>query len=314
MNRHLGREYTDIAVILKMMAVFLSIFLIGPILCQGVTADKQETVISIGLDPEDPSADASFTIAGVLSDALGYALGNKRIILESSQDGDLDLPFESLAVTNTDREGRYQFYRGSLSPPEYIRVKFNGNAQFAPAFSEIIPVKGADLVSAEDRPSRYTGGLVLIGNPNGAMVILDGEMRGVTPFMLGGIAEGPHLLEIGKPGYQNQTMEIYIARDQKTTYSFTLPPVGSAFERSGLRSVTGIDVYDNASSSSGYGMPLGDPIFTHYESGISVAIYGNNTTGDEKNRTQITTSYSKAPFGDGFSMNVIITSDDTPFR
>lgn len=308
------REYTDIAVFRRMIAVFFCIFLIGLVLCQGVIADKQETVISISLDPEDPSADASFTIAGTLHGSSGEPLGNKRIILESSQDGDPDLPFESLAVTTTNREGRYQFYRGPLSPPMYIRVKFNGNAQFNPAFSEIIPVKGADQIAAEDRPSRYTGGLVLTGSPNGAMVILDGEMRGVTPFMLGGIAEGPHLLEIGKPGYQNQTMEIYIARDQKTTYSFTLPPVGSAFERSGLRSVTGIDVYDNTSSSPGYGMPLGDPIYSFYESGISVAIYGNNTTGAEQNRTQITTSYSKAPFGDGFSMNVIITSDDTPFR
>lgn len=290
------------------------LFLVLFFICPGVAADKQETRISISLSPENPTEGQAFTISGVLTDIVGSPLGNKRVSLESSPDGDTAFPFERVAVDATDRAGKFSFFRGNHTPAEYIRVSYLGNAQYQGSVSQAVPVHDAGSYVSGTHPARTTGGLMVTGNPDNSFVMLDGEVRGVTPLALNGIAEGPHILDIGKPGYQNQTMEVFVAPDRKTTFSFSLPPAGLHLEKAGISSATGLNVYSNTSYSDEMDIPLGNPVYSFSKSGVSVDIYGNNTSVNGTNKAQITTLYDEHPFGDGFSLSVIITSDDTPFR
>lgn len=294
--------------------VFFVFFLVILFFSASVVGDKQETRLSISIAPENPPQGYAFTVTGVLTDTDGSPLGNKRISLESSPDGDPALPFERIAVDATDRQGRFTFFRGNHTPAEYIRVSYLGNAEFLGGVSESLPVHNAEPYAAGTHPSRRTGGLMLTGSPDNSLVMVDGEMRGVTPLALNGISEGPHILEIGKPGYQNQTMEVFVAPDRRTTYSFSLSPEGLTLANTGMQSATGLNVYSNTSYREGMGMPLGDPVYSFNKAGVSVDIYGDNTSVNGTNKTRITTLYDEHPFGDGFSLSVIITSDDTPFR
>ena len=298
-------------------SVFFLIFLCMLIIfgsCSSVSGAKQKTQITLVVTPENPPEGYAFTVTGILTDAAGLPLGNKRIALESSPDGDPGYTFERIAVDATDREGRYEFFRGNHTPSEYIRVSYLGNAEYEGCVSEAVPVHNPGAYPVGTHPSRTTGGLMLTGDPDNAIVLLDGEVRGVTPLALNGIESGPHILEIGKPGYQNQTMEVFVAPERKTTFSFSLPPAGINLENAGIESQTGLHVYRNTSYRDDMSVPLGDPIFSLSKAGMSVDIYGNNSSVNGSGKTQITTLYDEHPFGDGFSMSVIITSDDTPFR
>jgi hypothetical protein len=292
----------------------LIFFLVLCSLFSWAAADKQETLITITVTPENPPEGYAFTVTGTLTDASGSPLGNKRVSLESSPDGDPAYPFERIAVDATDRTGRFEFFRGNHTPAEYIRVSYLGNAEYQGSVSEAVPVHNAAVYGAGTHPSRTTGGLMLTGSPDNSIVLLDGEVRGVTPLALNGIESGPHILEIGKPGYQNQTMEVFVAPERKTTFSFSLPPAGINLQNAGIESQTGLHVFSNTSYQDDMSVPLGDPLYSFSKAGVSVDIYGNNTSVNGTNKTQITTLYDEHPFGDGFSMSVIITSDNTPFR
>jgi hypothetical protein len=184
-----------------------------------------------------------------------------------------------------------------------------GNDVYEGCVSVTLSVHEAVTDSGEKKQINQTGGIVLTGDPDSALVILDGELRGQTPISLGGIATGPHILEIGKPGFQNQTMEVYIAPDLKTALSYTLPSVGYTLENSGFGSSTGLNVFSNVSFRSNDSMALGDPLYSFSRSGVSFSYYGNNSS-EGANKTEVTTLYDEDPSGDGYSITVLIMTDD----
>ena len=297
--------------------VFIQVFIFFMVIlssCSSVYGDKLETEISITTIPEDPPEGYAYTVTGTLTDAADSPLGNKRVNLESSPDGDLAYPFERIATTATDREGRFEFFRGNFSPAEFIRVSYPGNVKYLGSVSKAVLVHDTGTSTALSRHSRTTGGLMLTGSPDNSVVLLDGEVRGITPLALNGIESGPHILEIGKPGYQNQTIEVFVASDRTTTFSFSLPPVGINVRNAGLTSQTGLNVYQNTSAGDEMLIPGGYPVYSFSKAGVSVDIYGNNSSLNGNDGHRITTLYDEHPFGNGFSMSVIITSDSTPFR
>ncbi|MDD1724686.1 MAG: PEGA domain-containing protein, partial [Methanospirillum sp.] len=184
---------------------------------------------------------------------------------------------------------------------------------FGIAESPVIPVHGAETRDPSEFPSQTTGGLILSGSPDKSLIILDGEERGFTPLILSGIEVGPHVLTITKSGYQTQTMEIYISQNRQTNFDFSLPPTGIPYDYVGMTSATGLNVYDNRSSPAEEMEPVGDPIYAWYEPGMSVELYGNYSS-NRTDTAEVTTMYDENPYGDGFSVTVIATSDDTPFR
>jgi len=105
----------------------------------GVFADKVVTHLSIGTDPSDPGENLPFTVKGILTDAEGTVMGNKKVSLERLEENDPESEYEFLAVATTDIEGAYSFFRPAASPPEYLRVRYNGNSQFEGSVSEIVP-------------------------------------------------------------------------------------------------------------------------------------------------------------------------------
>lgn len=294
--------------------VILFFLLVITFSVSGVVGEKVDTQLSVSVLPDAPPEGVSFTVTGTLTDINNNPLGNKRVSLESSPDGNPGFPFERVATVPTDQSGRYEFFRGNHTPAEYIRVQYQGNANYNGSVSKVIPVHNAGASESNTNPSRTTGGLMLTGDPDKALVMLDGELIGVTPFVMNGIETGPHILEIGKPGYQNQTMEVFIAPMQQTSFSFSLPPAGIHLANAGIQSATGLNVYSNTSFGDDEFTPLGDPVYSLSRAGVSVDIYGNETTGNETGSHQITTLYDEHPFGDGFSLSVIITDRDTPYR
>ncbi len=104
-----------------------------------VSAEKVQTQITISTDPADPGADLPFTVKGVLSDADGSPLGNKKVSLEQLMSDNPEDEYTFLAVATTDIKGNYSFFRPAASPPEYLRVRYNGNSQFEGSVSEIVP-------------------------------------------------------------------------------------------------------------------------------------------------------------------------------
>ena len=290
------------------MPVFLGIFLFTALFCISAYGEKYETAITVSLLPENPTSGSAFVVDGMLADSHGSSLGNKRVILEKSHDGEPNSSFESVAITYTGKDGKFQFYRGNQTPAGYLRVKFMGNDVYQGSVSNILPIHEVNNQKLDSNQDLQTGGLVLTGNPDKALAILDGQLLGMTPLVLGGIIEGPHILDIGKPGYQNQTMEVYVAHDKNTGYSYTLIPGDINLENSGIQSLTGLNVFSNTSFSSSETQPEGELLYSFSKSGVSFSYYGNESSQQGANQTEITTLYDEDPSGDEFSVTILITN------
>jgi hypothetical protein len=188
----------------------------------GVSADKTQTNLTIGLSPAEPVVNESFHVAGTLSSSEGKPLGNKYITLESSEKSITDSDsFEVLATKDTDAEGKYDFFRPVDTPPEFLRVKFLGNDNYAPVMSQVISARGAGT----DHPQVVTGkiGTVMIySTPAGADVYIDDILRGVSPYHAGGLLEGTHNVTLVKRGYQNETQDVYISPKFDASLTLTL--------------------------------------------------------------------------------------------
>ena len=80
------------------MPVFLGIFLFTALFCISAYGEKYETAITVSLLPENPTSGSAFVVDGMLADSHGSSLGNKRVILEKSHDGEPNSSFESVAI------------------------------------------------------------------------------------------------------------------------------------------------------------------------------------------------------------------------
>ncbi len=188
----------------------------------GVSADKTQTNLTIGLSPADPTVNQSFHVSGILTSSDGKTLGNKHITLESSQKSATDSDsFEVLATKDTDTEGKYDFFRPVDTPPEFLRVKFLGNDNFAPVTSPVISARGAGTDHPQVSVGK-TGTVMIYSTPQGADVYIDDVLRGVSPYHAGGLTEGTHNVTLAKKGYFNETQDIYITSKFDSSVDITL--------------------------------------------------------------------------------------------
>lgn len=193
--------------------------LAGPI---HVSAEKVQTNLTIGIEPENPTINESFYVTGLLTKADGKPLGNKRVTLESSLKGENDLDgFSFVGIRVTDRKGKYEFYRPIDSPPEFLRVVFSGNTEFEPVKSSVIAVRDAGTDHPQVR-SNETGSIMVSTSPQGADIYIDGVLRGVTPSGVADLSIGSHTLKVAIKGYQNDTMEAYVTPDDEVSFDITL--------------------------------------------------------------------------------------------
>lgn len=174
------------------LVLFCVMFL--PVGWCAVLADKLPTTLSISTDPEDPGEDLAFVITGVLLDSEGNPLGNKKITLENSETEDEGSDYAFLAVTTTDENGKYSFFRPGPSPVEFLRVKFNGNDRYEGSISDVVPghVSQEPRISNEIVPAVVKSETRIIAsaspsNPNpGQTVKISGQLIGATGMPLGG--------------------------------------------------------------------------------------------------------------------------------
>lgn len=277
-----------------------------------VSAERIPTALTLGILPEDPTINQSFHITGQLKTLSSEPLGNKRIILESSLKGAQDSEgFSFIGTEETTRSGDYEFFRPKGSPPEFIRVRFAGNSEYEATTSPVIAVRGAGT----DHPQIHSGGsgsVMISTDPEGADIYVDKVLRGVTPNKIAGLSEGSHILEVSKPGYQNETMEAYVTSERDASFGITLSEEGLGRTSTGLSS--GLSFNQNVTE------PKGDPDFALDLSGTSMKIYGNDTAASDlsfRNNTPKTTNYkdlkvstlvtNNTLLGDGYDIMVIMT-------
>jgi hypothetical protein len=130
-NRSFSFWYYSITIILLIFVLFIG---------GGATvlADMEKSVITISSNPTDPGKDVAFTITGVLTDGKGNILGNKKVTLESISPDNGSGDYAFLAVTTTDINGSYSFFRPEGSPAENLRVKFAGNEKYEGVVSSVV--------------------------------------------------------------------------------------------------------------------------------------------------------------------------------
>ena len=258
--------------------VLLLLFSLGIIIMTGYAdAEKIPVTISIGTVPQVPIPDQAFHITGTILSGSGEPLGNKRVTLEKSANGaDSSESFSFLAIVETSKSGTYEFYRPAGTPPEFLRVRFAGNDQYSPALSSVIQARGAGTNSTQARQVQ-TGSITVTTNPAGADVYIDSLYRGISPVMAGGLAEGSHILEIAKPGYQNETMEGYVIPSRGSSFSITLNQGGRGIS-TGLSS--------SVSFSRNLTDSRGEPVFSLGTGGMSMDLYASS-----ENRTNSSDGY-----------------------
>jgi hypothetical protein len=64
-----------------------------------------------------------------------------------------------------------------------------------------------EILTLESGPQTSTS-LIVISDPDAAVVKLDGESKGFAPIELNQIAAGVHELSLASPGYQNRTIQV----------------------------------------------------------------------------------------------------------
>ncbi|PKL60014.1 MAG: hypothetical protein CVV33_04870 [Methanomicrobiales archaeon HGW-Methanomicrobiales-4] len=252
---------------IRLFSLILILVALGILIGTSCAAvEKIPTMATMVVVPESPTIEQSFHVTGKLVTVSGEALGNKRVILETSQKG-VDYPesFSFLAIGDTSKEGVFEFFRPKNTLPEFLRVSFSGNTEYGAATSPVVSVRGAGTSSPQRRIG--TGTITVSTNPAGADMYVDNIYRGITPGMIGGLAEGAHSLEVGKAGYQNETMEAYVTPERGCYFSITLNPGGLGLTQTNFSSI--LSYRENVS------VPLGDPDFIADFNGISMTLYGN---------------------------------------
>nr|WP_319538983.1 PEGA domain-containing protein [uncultured Methanospirillum sp.] len=188
----------------------------------GLTQEKIPTSLTISALPVDPTINQSFHISGILTSAGGEPLGNKRILLDSSEKTSQDNDsFSTIDMVVTDRNGRYEFMRPRGSSPEYLKARFIGTDDYALSTSQVLGVRGIGTDHPQIREGG-TGGIMLSTNPEGAEIYINNNLRGVTPNKVAGLKEGSYIVNLTKDGYQNETMEAYVTADRDVSFHITL--------------------------------------------------------------------------------------------
>ena len=186
-----------------------------------LTQEKIPTSLSISALPVDPTINQSFHVSGILTSSGGEPLGNKRILLDSSEKSQNNDSFSTIDMVVTERNGKYEFMRPKGSVPEYLRARFIGTDDYAPSTSQIIGVRGIGTDHPQIREGG-TGGIMISTNPEGADIYINNNLRGVTPNKVAGLKEGSYTVNLTKEGYQNETMEAYVTADRDVSFDITL--------------------------------------------------------------------------------------------
>ncbi|MDD3885914.1 MAG: PEGA domain-containing protein [Victivallaceae bacterium] len=94
-------------------------------------------------------------------------------------------------------------------------------AGYSPAEKNIDVVRNRDL-ECEIKLFELPGGVSISSSPEGAEVFVNGDKRGVTPYVDTEMPPGNYTILLKKPGYDDQSRDIQIAPNSKDALEFTL--------------------------------------------------------------------------------------------
>ncbi len=102
----------------------------------------------------------------------------------------------------------------------------------APESISVKPKRGHPRVTKVAAPpvvAAVPGQLSISSTPGGAQVLVDGHHSDtwLTPFDLGGLAPGQHLVSVSKPGYATENRSIEVASGSKSFLVVELAPLGA---------------------------------------------------------------------------------------
>ena len=83
-------------------------------------------------------------------------------------------------------------------------------------------VEGESITKVIDAPEPLYGTIEVTSVPSGATVRLDGEIVGVTPFILNNVLAVEHHIELSKEGYEHFSSTVTVNHNQKLSQSYTM--------------------------------------------------------------------------------------------
>ncbi len=244
----------------------------------------------------DPTPSPDRALVSLSSTPPGAEVWEESVLKGTSP---LDLP-DVPAGTHTYRFSLPGYNDASLTVTVVSGQKLSLATGLSPASSPEVTIPGnlppADTLSGDPSP----GSLRITSEPAGALVYLDGELAGSTPFTPDELSPGVHSIKAVLPGFEDYsgTVEVVQGRDQTMVLNFgrssqdsngaggvlfTSSPPGADVTIDGtLRGITPISLTDLTRGSHSVRMSL--PFFEDYTStfrytGEPVEISGSFSLG-----------------------------------
>ena len=158
------------------------------------------------------------------------------VVLDGTKKGITPLTIDALSpgthALRLDLDG-YTSYDGT------VQVTAGGTITQSVHLTPLSPV----MQPAGESPAPVTqpdlpGGVLITSNPPGADIILDGELKGITPLQISPLSPGPHTLKLSLPFFSDhtETFTLIAGEEKELNYSYEL----SEFQLPGLGAITGI--------------------------------------------------------------------------
>jgi hypothetical protein len=87
-------------------------------------------------------------------------------------------------------------------------------------------VQATVTVPAQVQPG--TGSVSVATSPNGALIVIDGVQRGISPATIPGLSSGSHTLLVKLDGYADLSVPVSVIGGQTKDYALVLTPLAGA--------------------------------------------------------------------------------------
>jgi len=171
----------------------------------------------------------------------------------------------------------------TLSPGTHsVQLTYNG---YQPWSNTVTIQSGSTTtISPVLTPAQTQGTVSFISNPSGAHITFDGGYIGFTPYTMGGVSKGAHVVEFSLPGYVEWSSTIHVYPGQTTYVSESLTPMAQPTTGSVRISTSPsyasvyLDGVYQGTSSPGTGLYIGSVLAGTHTISASLSGYQTATT------------------------------------
>ena len=196
--------------------------IVGDALVAEVTPPRANSINEGSYGIPAQAGSRSLLVAGLVAASLAAGFGGGFIVGRQSRPS-----AESINISHDKSVAEPQPTRAAEADPKAIISTTQTVAQISnePAFSsKLIAATG---VSQPAVPAVDSGRLLVRSTPAGAIVMVDGESRGVTPLDLRELAFGAHTIRVSYPGHDTRQRRVtFTERRPAQSLHFELHPAG----------------------------------------------------------------------------------------